>query len=123
MKYLFVMFCLISVGVSAHEQTPTYVKFKTSYVQGVVSSEIKIFNKRKDAQYYEIQVLNSDMEPVPFATNEKIVRVPYLKKKVVEVFVPRKDIDRVTYICSKSRELRSSKSKTVISSRICSKAK
>ena len=123
MKYLFVMFCLISVGVSAHEQTPTYVKFKTSYVQGVVSSEIKIFNKRKDAQYYEVQVLNSEMDPVPFATNEKIVRVPYLKKKTVEVFVSRKDLVNVTYICTKSRELRSSKSKTIISSRICSKVK
>ena len=123
MRYLFVMLCLISVGVSAHEQTPTYVNFKTSYVEGIVSTKVKVFNKRKDAQYYEVQVLNSEMDPVPFATNEKIVRVPYLKKKTVEVFVSRKDLVNVTYICTKSRELRSSKSKTIISSRICSKVK
>lgn len=85
--------------------------------------KMELFNSRKDVEWYGVQVLDADMEPVPFVTSEKIMNVPHLKKKQVEVYVRKKDIERAVYICSVSKLLKEQRSRAAVASRICSKAK
>ena len=82
-----------------------------------------IFNGREEVDYYEIQVLDKDMEPVPFATGDRIFQVGHLKRKVVDVYISSKDEERAVYICSRSKSLMDDYSTTIVSSRICSKSK
>ncbi len=84
---------------------------------------MELFNSRKDVEWYGVQVLDADMEPVPFVTSEKVMKVPHLKKKTVEVYVRKKDIERAVYICSVSKLLKEQRSRAAVASRICSKAK
>ena len=84
---------------------------------------MKLFNSRGDVEFYEIQVLDTDFKSVPFASSERIVHVGHLKRKVVDVYIAVKDIERAVYICSRSKSLSDDKSKTVVASRICSKSK
>lgn len=109
--------------VSAHQWTPTYPRWEQSYIEGVVSVDMELFNVRKDNDYYSIQVLDAEMNPVPFVTSERVLNVKYLKSKKVEVFVRKVDMDRAVYICSVSRILREEQTKASVASRICSKAK
>lgn len=82
-----------------------------------------LFNGRKDVDYYEIQVLDADMNPVPFATGERIFNVGHLSRKVVDVYISSKDEDRAIYVCSRSKSIEDNGSRTILSSRICSKSK
>ena len=84
---------------------------------------MKLFNSRGDVDYYEIQVLDSDFNSVPFASSERIVNVKHLKRKVVDVYISTADVKRAVYICSRSKSLADNESKTVVASRICSKSK
>lgn len=122
-KKLLVLLCIFSGPAYAHQWTPTYPKWESSYVDGVVSVKMELFNSRKDVEWYGVQVLDADMEPVPFVTSEKIMNVPHLKKKQVEVYVRKKDIERAVYICSVSKLLKEQRSRAAVASRICSKAK
>ena len=96
MKY-FVMTLLMfltSGYASAHEWLPTYPKLVQSYVEGILQSELTLYNARQDVEYYEIGVFDKDMSPVSFATAEKIVNVEYQRRKKVTVFVRQGDRDR-----------------------------
>jgi len=84
---------------------------------------MKLFNSRGDVEYYEIQVLDKDFNPVPFASSERIFNVGHLKRKVVDVYISTTDVERAVYICSRSKSLAGNESKTVVASRICSKSK
>lgn len=122
-KKLLVSLLVFSGPVFAHQWTPTYPKWESSYVDGVVSVKMELFNSRKDIEWYGIQVLDADMKPVPFVTSEKVMKVPHLKKKKVEVYVRKKDIERAVYICSVSKLMKEQRSRAAVASRICSKAK
>lgn len=115
-----VLFCGKAIS---HEMTPTYFEFEQSFVQDVLRTNVLIFNKRSDVDYYEIGVFDSEWNRVPFATNEKIVKIEYLKRKSIEIYIRESDIKRAIYICSLSKLKKESISSTSISSRICSKAK
>lgn len=117
------LLCFFAAPVVAHQWTPTYPKWEQSYVDGVVSVDMELFNSRKDNEYYSVQVLDADMKPVPFVTTERVLNVKYLKKKKVEVFVRKVDMNRAVYICSVSRILKERQTKASVASRICSKAK
>lgn len=107
----------------AHEWTPTYPKLEPSYVPGVLRAEMKLFNSRKDVNYYKVQVFDNDWKSVPFATESDIIKIKHLQRKLVTVYIRQQDKARVVYICSKSKLVDDFKQTTVVSSRICSKIK
>ena len=89
----------------------------------VLVTSMTLFNARSDVDYYEIQVLDKDMNPVPFATGERIFNIGHLRRKVIDVYISSKDEERAVYICSRSKSLGEDVSRATISSRICSKSK
>jgi len=115
--------CLVGVPVMAHQFTPTYPKFATSFVDGVLSTRMELFNKRQDVEYYELDVYDANWKPLPFATENKLVNIRYLETKPVNVYIKAQDLSRVVYICTESRLRKQDVRDTVISSKICSKVK
>lgn len=115
--------CLLGVPVWAHQFTPTYPKFATSFVDGVLSTKMELFNKRQDVEYYELDVYDADWKPLPFATENKLINIRYLETKPVNVYIKVQDRHRIVYICTESRLRKQDARDTVISSKICSKVK
>ena len=107
----------------AHQWTPAYPTWEDSYMTGIVQTRMKLFNTREDVDYYEVQVLDANMREVDFATTDRIVHAPHLKRKTVDIYIRRMDIDRVVYICSVSKLLVAGNTGASVSSRICSKVK
>ena len=114
---------LVSGSVSSHQWTPTYPTWNDSYMTGIVQTRMSLFNTRQDVDYYEVQVLDVNMNPIDFAVTDKIIHTPHLKRKSVDVYIRRTDIDRVVYICSVSKLLVEGSNGASVSSRICSKVK
>ena len=81
---------------------------------------MKLFNKRKEISYYEIQAFDKDWEPLPIGFSN-IIQVDYLETKEVPVYLAKNEAKRVLYICSKSKILKGQT--TILSSKICSKIK
>ena len=123
MRKLLAIVLLLCGSAWAHQFTPTYPQFTPSYVEGVLSTKMELFNKRKDVEYYELGVFTQDWQPVPFAAEGRIVRVKYLETKKLNVYVKTEDLKSVSYICTESRLRKEDVRDTVISSRICSKVK
>ena len=88
-----------------------------------MSVEMKLFNGRKDVSYYEFEVFDEEWKPVPFSTSRFIMRIKYLERKSINIFVRERDRNRVEFICSKSKFLDEEKTKAYLSSRICSRVK
>ena len=107
----------------AHQWTPTYPKMIPSFVEGIYSTRLRLFNGRNDVSYYEFQVLDKDMNKVRFATPQRILPVKYLQSVEVEVYIREAEIKQAVYICSRSKLLAGTEAATVVSSRICSKIK
>lgn len=122
-KLLAILFFTLCGPVLAHQFTPTYPQFTSSYVDGVLSTKMELFNKRKDVEYYELSVFTKDWEPVSFASEGRIIRVKYLETKKLNVYIKVEDLKNVSYICTESRLRKEDVRDTVISSRICSKVK
>lgn len=112
---------LFSTTAYSHEWTPTYPKFEPSFLDGVVVTTMKIFNKRKEISYYEISVFDENWNPIPFASSEKILNVSYLGQKDVDIYIREVDCDRIEYICTTSKRILDDVESTGIDSRICSK--
>ena len=123
MRYLLLALFLVSSSVSSHQWTPTYPTWNESYMTGIVQTRMSLFNTRQDVDYYEVQVLDVNMNPIDFAVTDKIIHTPHLKRKSVDVYIRRTDIDRVVYICSVSKLLVAGSNGASVSSRICSKVK
>ena len=114
---------LISFSSYSHEMTPTYPRFEPSFMDGLLVTEMEIFNKRNDVKYYEIGVFDKDFQSIPFVSSFTVYEVDYLKKIKFEVYVRQKDEPNITYICSRSRVLEQKVSNTSVTSTICSKIK
>jgi len=128
MRYLFalaiILYGLLVVSkASAHEMVPTYPKLKQSYMDGLYTTTMTMFNKRPEVEYYEIGVYDDNWEPVKFVSNYKIWKVPYLSTVSFDVYIRVDDKYKVRYICSKSKLRKSNMTRTAVSSRICSKVK
>ena len=123
MKYLLLALVFFSGLVSAHQWTPTYPTWDNSYMKGIVQTRMSLFNTRKDVDYYEVQVLDINMNPIDFATTDQIIHAPHLKRRSVDIYIRRTDIDRAVYICSVSKLLVAGNTGASVSSRICSKVK
>ena len=107
----------------AHEMVPTYPKLKASAYEGVVETDIELFNKRDDVEYYEIAVFDENWANVPFVSNFKIVKLDYLERIKFKIYLAKKSQNRAKYICSRSRLRGEEMPTTIISSMICSKFK
>jgi len=116
-----VVAALMATTAHAHEWTPTYPKFEPSFMEGIVVTTMNIFNKRSDIDYYELTVHDADWRPIPFASTEKLLHVPYLSKKSVDIFIREADCDRIEYICTTSKQLALEAPTSGVDSRICSK--
>ena len=126
MKYFALLAIFLSVEVSAHQWTPTYPEFRLSYISGIHTTDMKLYNTRDDVDYYQIQVFDGYFNPIKFAINggqSDVVNVPFRKKRTVSVYVPSNEFSRVVYVCSRSMILREEETASLLASRICSKVK
>lgn len=121
--YRTLILLLASSLAYGHEMTPAYPKLEPSHIQGVHKASLEMFNRRADVQFYEIGVFEDSWKPVPFVSSYKIVKLDYLGKVKVDVYIREEDVKYATYVCSMSK-LRGEPAKApVVSSRICSKLK
>jgi hypothetical protein len=118
--YATLAFAITSVA-QAHEMLPTYPRFAPSYVEDVMQVQMRMFNKRRDVEWYEVAVFDANWKPVPFVTGYRILKVEYLSHVTFDVYINKQDADRATYICSQSKLRRQKEDGTIIASRICSK--
>ena len=126
MRFIIILLLLSLMSpLKAHQFTPTYPELTPSYVAGIYKAEMELLNIRNDISYYKIGVFDKDWKSVPFAIIEgsKILKIDYLDRKSIEVYIRAYDKTKAHYICSKSKTLKSVKDPTIISSRICSKIK
>lgn len=107
---------------TAHELTPTYPKLEPAVYDGILVADMVLFNRREDVNYYEIEVWDDNWNKIPFATSEKIVKMRYLERKRLYVYIKETDADKIRYICTRSKILKGG-GPTVIASNICSKIK
>lgn len=122
LKYIIAtLMIFISNAATAHEMVPTYPRLFPSYVDGVYRTTIQLFNKRADVEFYEFGVFDTDFKPIPFVTAYTVIKVEYLAKVTVDIFIRKSDISRATYICSQSKLRKTDNVRTAVSSRICSK--
>lgn len=124
-RYLILLLIWISGYASAHEFTPTYPKMKASYIQGLATTEMSLFNARRDVEWYKVGVYGEDWKIVPYATNanDNLFRVKHLERKKVKVYLREQDLEHAVYICTKSMLIVTGSSRTSVASRICSKIK
>lgn len=109
-----------SIGF-AHEMVPTYPQLKISAYSGILETEIELFNKRKDVEYYEIAVFDKDWNSVRFVTQYQIIKLSYLERVRFKIYIANNQANSAKYICSKSRVRGEEQPSTIISSMICSK--
>jgi len=123
-KIIALALLFLSGSAMTHEWTPTYPEMRHSFVDGVMVTTMRLFNKRKDIYWYEITVYDKDFNTIPYMVSDgKVQRISPLRHKNIDVFIREKDVSRATYICSRSKVLSGSQENTFVSSRICSKIK
>mgnify|MGYP005990726383 FL=1 len=120
--YATLAFTMASLA-QAHEMLPAYPRFAPSYVEDVMQVQMRMFNKRRDVEWYEVAVFDADWKPVPFVTGYRILKVEYLSHVTFDVYINKQDANKATYICSQSKLRRQKEDGTIIASRICSKFK
>lgn len=122
-KTLAVVLASMSIAYPAvgHEMLPTYPRLKPSYVDDVMQVQMRMFNKRRDVEWYEVGVFDAKWNPVPFVTGYRILKVEYLSHVRFDVYIREADAKRAHYICSQSKLRRDDSEGTVVASRICSK--
>lgn len=123
-RYVFVLLMALSgVFAEAHQFLPTYPKFEVSFIEGVYYTKMELFNKRKEIDHYELQVYDGEWNPMPFASESKIIQIAYLETKKINVYIRKEDLKKVVYICTESKIKKQDVQTTTISSKICSKIK
>ena len=124
MKYIIAAMVLtISSVAYSHEMVPTYPELSISHIDGLQKTTMTIFNKRAEVEYYELGVFTKDWKPIPFVSNYKIYKIPYLSTVSVEIYIRNEDKKIITYICSMSKLRKKEITRTAIKSRICSRVK
>ena len=107
--------------VSAHEMTPAYPIVKPSHVTGVVKVDLSLFNSREEINYYEIGLYDLNWDGIPFSAVYRIIKVGYKERKNFSVYIRESDLDEAVYVCTTSKIRRQLETKTLISSKICSR--
>ena len=112
---------LVTFGASAHEMTPAYPEVKTSHVKNVVKVEMSLFNSREEIRYYQIDLFDLNWMNIPFSTTYRIMQVEYKEHKAFDVYIRKRDMPEAVYLCTTSKVRKTNQSRTLISSRICSR--
>lgn len=120
---LVIILIAFMTSVRAHEMTPTHVEWKPSMFDGVMKAELELFNKRADTEFFEIGVFDESFSNVPFVSSYKLVRIRHLDHLKFDLFIRESDVNRAHYVCSRSKLIADTTSKSLISSRICSRFK
>lgn len=120
-QVIVLLLVLYSGYASAHSWTPTYPIFTPSYIDGVIQTEMLLFNRRQDVKYFEVEVTDENFKPIPFASDSKIYRAEYLQRVKVMIYIREDSLLNATYICSRSKFLQNVVPTNLVSSRICSK--
>jgi len=110
-----------ATAVSAHEMTPAYPIVKPSHVTGVVKVDLSLFNSREEINYYEIGLYDLNWDSIPFSAVYRIIKVGYKERKNFSVYIRESDLDEAVYVCTTSKIRRQLETKTLISSKICSR--
>ena len=118
---LTVLFLLWSFSTSAHEMTPAYPVVKPSHVAGVVKVEMSLFNSREEIEWYQIELFDLNWTNIPFASSYRIINIGYKERKSFDVYIRKSDMDEAVYLCTTSKVRKTSKSRTLVSSKICSR--
>lgn len=118
---LILLFLLWSFSTSAHEMTPAYPVVKPSHVAGVVKVEMSLFNSREEIEWYQIELFDLNWTNIPFASSYRIINIGYKERKSFDVYIRKSDMDEAVYLCTTSKVIKTSKSRTLVSSRICSR--
>ena len=114
---------LVSTSAVAHELTPTYPELRPAFVDNVLVTTMKMWNRRNDTNYYEIQVFDLEWKKIPFATTDKIIKIGYLEHKTSDVYIREKDAKIAEFICTVSKQLKQDVISTGVKSKICSRIK
>ena len=118
-----ILWLLLCGSVAAHDMTPTYPKWKMSFIPSAKMTTMQVFNKRSDVEWYQIGVFDKDWQPIPFVTRYKIINIKYLHRVRFDVYVNDKNAKVVEYICSTSKLRGNDDFKPIVESRICSRFK
>jgi hypothetical protein len=123
-KYLALILLVVSgplwgIHASAHELTPTYPKLEQSYIPNVLQTKVKIWNARVDVNHYKLEVTDAFWNDVPFIADEKLFKLDYMERREIEIFLPSDTTAQ--YICTRSMLQKGSQSRSMISSKVCSK--
>jgi len=101
MRLIIILLATIGGYVNAHQWTPTHPEMRPSHIQGLYTTEMHLFNSRKEINYYSIRVFDKDWVPVPFAAAPSLVRANYLSHHYSDIYIRKADLKRAYYICSK----------------------
>ena len=115
---------LLNCAVESHEQSPNYHNWKPSGIDEIKKTNIRVWNKRPDIEYYEIGVFEEDLKtPIPFVTAYKVIPLKYLKEVKFDIYIRESNIEEARYVCSLSKLRSSNESQTLLVTRVCSKFK
>lgn len=121
---LLILTTALTTAVSfAHQMTPTYIKLSRTSNQEVLQTTVTITNRRNDVNYFELSVFNDEWKPVPFATFQRVIEIPFSKSKSASVYIKRTDSIEVAYVCSSSKIVKVEQTKPIVISKVCSKMK
>ena len=118
-----ILWVLLSSSVVAHDMTPTYPKWKMSFIPSAKMTTMQLFNKRQDVQWYQIEMFDKDFESLPFVTRYKILNIKHLQRVKFDVYISDEYADDAEYICSTSKLRGNDDFKPIVESRICSRFK
>ena len=118
-----ILWLLLCSSVAAHDMTPTYPKWKMSFIPSAKMTTMQVFNKRADVQWYQIGVFDKDWNSIPFVTRYKIIRIKYLSRVKFDVYISDEYLDNAEYICSTSKLRGNDDFKPIVESKICSRFK
>ena len=118
-----ILWLLLCGSVAAHDMTPTYPKWKMSFIPTAKMTTMKVFNKRADVQWYQIGVFDKEFEPIPFVTRYKILRIKYLSHVKFDIYINDDNVKRAEYVCTTSKLRGNDDFKPIVESRICSRFK
>ena len=116
-----IAFLVWGACATSHEMTPAYPEVKMSHVKNVVKVEMSLFNSREEIKYYQIDLFDLNWMNIPFSTPYRIMKVGYKEHKAFDVYIRKRDMPEAVYLCTTSKVKKTNQSRTLISSRVCSR--
>ena len=118
---LTIAFLVWGACATSHEMTPAYPEVKPSHVKNVVKVQMTLFNSREEIKYYQIDLFDLNWMNIPFSTPYRIMKVEYKEHKAFDVYIRKRDMPEAVYLCTTSKVKKTNQSRTLISSRVCSR--